>query len=286
MRVLITGNGQLATELIGIIPCEIDFKQLAKDELDITEPEGVSGVFSKYKPHYVINAAAFTAVDQAETNEALAYAVNEQGVANLAEAAKRVGSRLIHVSTDFVFNGERCVPYDETVPTEPIGVYGASKRAGEKQLLEILDNPIIIRTSWVYSQYGSNFVKTMLRLMETKEELGVIVDQVGTPTWAAGLARTIWTMIEQNTASGIYHWSDAGVCSWYDFAVAIQKKALALGLLSKEIPIVPIPTSAYPTPAARPNYSVLDKSKITHETGIAPKHWQAELDEMLATLVV
>lgn len=284
MKVLITGNGQLANDLLDTCPESVALVHCPRSELDVTSPENCQQIVSKHNPDWIINAAAYTAVDKAESDQESAYSVNKQGVANLANCAKNARARLIHVSTDFVFNGNNCVPYKETDPTDPIGVYGASKLEGEKELLRILDDGIVVRTSWVYSKHGNNFVKTMLNLMKTKEKLGVIVEQIGSPTWSAGFANTLWQMVQKNSSAGIYHWSDGGVCSWYDFSVAIQRQALELGLLDKAIPIQPIPTSAYPTPAARPNYSVMDKTKIEQELGISTVHWQTQLREMLLQL--
>ena len=283
-KVLITGNGQLANELLNARLSDVEVLHCPRATLDITSSENCKRIIEQLQPDWIINAAAYTAVDKAESDKDSAFLVNETGVRNLAQAALSVGARLIHVSTDFVFDGNACTPYKDDHPTSPVGVYGASKLAGEGAALAVLREAIIVRTSWVYSMHGNNFVKTMLKLMETKEQLGVIVEQVGSPTWAAGLARVLWLALEKDIAGGIYHWSDAGVCSWYDFAVAIQNIGFESGLLDKKVPVKPIPTSAYPTPAARPNYSVMDKSKIEDALGIEGAHWQAQLEQMLNQL--
>jgi dTDP-4-dehydrorhamnose reductase len=192
---------------------------------------------------------------------------------------------MVHISTDFVFNGRAYRPYHPGDPTDPLGVYGASKLAGEKNCLAALDedNLTIVRTAWVYSSHGNNFVKTMLRLMAEKEQVGVVADQVGTPTWAFGLAGAVWQIV-QRKISGIYHWTNAGVAGWYDFACAIQEEALNIGLLNKEIPVVPLRTEEYPTLAIRPAYSVLDKSELWQKIDKKSEHWRVSLRKMLKEL--
>lgn len=286
MKTLIIGkNGQLAWELAKQIPEAIDTIALGHSELDITDEGAVNEAFALHNPDCVLNCAAYTAVDKAEADEKQAYLVNEQGVANLAKASKEVGSRLIHVSTDFVFDGLSTTPYRPAASTRPLSVYGASKLAGEHKVSEILpEASVIVRTAWVYSVNGNNFVKTMLRLMAEKPQLGIIFDQVGTPTWAKGLAQCIWGLVANPEVKGIVHWTDAGVASWYDFAVAIQELALEKGLLEREIPIAPIATSAYPTPAARPAFSILDKTDAEIASGITTIHWRRQLSMMLDEL--
>ncbi|TRX57408.1 dTDP-4-dehydrorhamnose reductase [Thalassomonas sp. M1454] len=292
MKVLITAkNGQLGWELQQSIPDGIDVVALNSSELDITDSDVVSSVISREKPDFVINAAAYTAVDNAESDKDACFAVNYKGIKNLANACKATSTKLIHISTDFVFNGEKNTPYKPCDESNPLGVYGESKRNGELALLEELPcSSLVIRTAWVYSAHGNNFVKTMLRLMTEKPQLGVVYDQVGTPTWAGGLAKAIWQIVSQDNQLNtgvygkIYHWTDAGVTSWYDFAVAIQQQALELGLLDKEIPIKAIPASAYPTPAKRPSFSVLDKSLFEQSFGVDTIHWQQQLKIMLMQL--
>lgn len=295
MKVLVTGcNGQLGWELRQIADSQHEVIYLSSTDLDITNEANTFAVLSNYEPDMVINAAAYTAVDKAESDESQAYAVNDKGVQNLAQVCKKISAKLIHVSTDFVFDGTKNTPYLPTDKTNPVSVYGASKLAGEQYVRDLLANDAaIIRTAWVYSQHGNNFVKTMLRLMKEKDQLGVVYDQIGTPTWAKGLAQMVWALAEkmhkesgskQDAPTAIYHWTDAGVASWYDFAIAIQDIAFEKGLLDKKIPIRPIPASAYPTPAKRPSYSVLDKVSAEQVSGKITQHWRASLEEMLASL--
>jgi len=242
-------------------------------------------VLNRFQPAGIINASAYTAVDKAESDEKNAYALNQTAVANLATYAKIHHCHLVHVSTDYVFAGDKGAPYKVDDHYQPQGVYGASKAAGEKALLDIYPQAsCILRTSWVYASHGNNFVKTMLRLMAEKPALGVIDDQIGTPTWARDLAKACIYAIK-NRVSGVHHWTDTGVASWYDFAVAIQSLALEKGLLTTAIPIKPIPSSVYPTPAKRPHYSVLDKSTLASEfSALEPQYWRKALSDMLDEL--
>ena len=283
MKVLITGsNGQLGWELQRTCPDNIEVMCLPRTELDITDQDSVISAFEQYQPDAVINAAAYTAVDKAETDRDAAFLVNETGSKNLAFACAKTGCYLLQISTDFVFDGTANRPYSASAATSPLGVYGESKRAGEEAIATELDSGwAVIRTAWVYSVHGGNFVKSMLNLMSNKPALGIISDQVGTPTWAKGLALVSWQAV-QAKIEGYYHWTDAGVASWYDFAVAIQREALALGLLDAAIPVNAIATEDYPTPASRPSYSVLDKSALLAALpDIEHKHWQSQLAEML-----
>ncbi len=295
MKVLITGKGgQLAWELERLSPNNMHVISFSAQELDITISEKVNDMFNLHQPDLVINAAAYTAVDKAETDQEMAYAVNDLGSEYLALACEKVGAKLIHVSTDFVFDGTKTTPYQTEASTSPINVYGASKLAGDIKINAILGaQATIIRTAWVYSVNGNNFVKTMLRLMAEKQQLGIVYDQVGTPTWAKGLAQMIWALAQQKpfatsrqltTASSIYHWTDAGVCSWYDFAVAIQELAIEKSMLDKAIPIRPIPASAYPTPAKRPSFSVIDKATAEQASGVETVHWRQQLSTMMDEL--
>lgn len=298
MKVLITGkNGQLGSELQKTCPSNIELICFGSKELDISNVEQVNELLISHSPDIVINAAAYTAVDKAETDVGQAYAVNKQGAANLANVCKHINAKLLHVSTDFVFDGTSTLPYTANDTTNPLGVYGASKLAGEQAINEALGSQaIIVRTAWVYSVFGNNFVKTMLRLMSEKEQLGIVGDQVGTPTWAAGLADMLWALVAKtsdNTIddqhgstnnSLILNWTDAGVASWYDFAVAIQELAVEQGLLSKAIPISAIPAASYPTPAKRPAFSVLNKAQAEELSGVNTVHWRAQLKAMLTEL--
>jgi len=253
--------------------------------LDVTDKAAVQEVCDRLAPDVVINAAAYTAVDKAEEDSERAFAVNADATRHLAEACQNTACRIIHVSTDFVFDGRKSSPYLPEDAVNPLSVYGASKLQGEQHLLDLAPaRSIIIRTSWLYSALGNNFVKTMLRLMSERDQLGVIADQVGTPTHAKGLAEAVWQFIENDTQQGVYHWSDAGVASWYDFAVAIMEEGLSTGLLHKPLVIRPIQTTDYPTPAERPKYSVLDKTSSWSHLGTEPVHWREALRNMLREL--
>lgn len=287
MKVLITGKGgQLAWELEKLAPETYEVISVGRVELDITNEKLVNIFITENKPDLVINAAAYTAVDKAEEDVETAYAVNELGVKYVAQACKKIGARILHISTDFVFDGESTSPYQTDAKPNPINVYGASKLAGDIALNEILpETSVILRTAWVYSVNGNNFVKSMLRLMQEKQQLGIIYDQVGTPTWAKGLAKWLWLIADKPEVNGTYHWTDAGVASWYDFAVAIQELGLEKGLLDKSIPVLPIPTSAYPTPAKRPAFSIIDKSSAEAVSGLNTAHWRKQLSAMIDELV-
>jgi dTDP-4-dehydrorhamnose reductase len=285
MKALIIGaKGQLGTTLTQTVPTAIEPLSLDLPEFDITDSNSVDAVFGSEKPDVVINASAYTAVDRAEEEVDLAFRVNATGPKNLALAARKAGSRLIHVSTDYVFDGTACTPYPPQAPCSPLGVYGKSKRQGEINVLEVIDEPLIIRTSWLYSKYGNNFVLTMLRLMKERDELKVVADQIGAPTWASTLAAAIWAAVGKRHLKGIYHWSDAGVASWYDFAVAIQEEAFSQGKLTSLIPIHPIRTDQFPTPVTRPAYSVLDSTASWSDFDTEPMHWRAALRQMLETI--
>ena len=286
MKVVITGKGgQLAWELEQLAPKGYEVISVGINDLDITNESLVFDFITNTKPDLVVNAAAYTAVDKAEEDTERAYAVNELGTKYLANACKKIKARILHVSTDFVFDGSNTTPYQTDSATNPINVYGASKLAGDIALRDILpEASVIVRTAWVYSVNGNNFVKSMLRLMEEKPQLGIIYDQVGTPTWAKGLAQWLWAVAEKPEVSGLYHWTDAGIASWYDFAVAIQELGIEKGLLKEAIPVLPIPTSAYPTPAKRPAFSVIDKSTAEAIANIKTTHWRKQLSAMMDDL--
>jgi len=281
---IIGGKGQLGTTLTQTAPAAIEYRSLDLPEIDITDADAVDTIVGDETPDVIINASAYTAVDRAEEEVDLAFDVNAAGPRNIALAARKTGVRLIHVSTDYVFDGTACSPYPPEAPCSPLGAYGKSKRQGEINVLEVIDDPVIIRTSWLYSQYGNNFVLTMLRLMNERDELKVVADQVGGPTWASTLAAAIWAVVGKEHLKGIYHWSDAGVASWYDFAIAILEEALARGLIGKPIPIHPITTAEYPTLTTRPAYSVLNCSASWRDLGIAPTQWRVALRRMLDQL--
>jgi dTDP-4-dehydrorhamnose reductase len=287
MKTLITGaNGQLGWELQRTKPDAWEIIALNHTELDITDSTVVTAVFNRLQPELVINTAAYNAVDKAESEKNKAYAVNATGAANIAKAAEDTRTRLIHISTDFVFDGRKSQPYLPGDKPKPLSVYGASKLQGEQAIsAEMIDQVFILRTGWLYSSHGSNFVKTMLKLMSEKEEISVVADQIGTPTWARDLAKAIYQLANIPNAGGIYHWTDAGVASWYDFAVAIQEEAYRLGILQRVVPITPIRTRDYPTAAKRPPYSVLDKSAIWQTLGYTASHWRRSLRLMLEELL-
>lgn len=276
MRALIAGSGgQLGRALQAMAPSGVEVVAPAEADFDITDPDAVARVVGEARPDLVINAAAYTAVDRAESEAAAAQRVNVNAVGLLAAAARTAGAGFVHVSTDFVFDGTAHIPYPPEAAPNPLGVYGRTKAEGEAAALDLHGDPLIVRTAWVYAAQGQNFVRTMLRLMAERDEIRVVADQIGTPTHVPALARTIWHLAAMR-CTGIYHATDAGVASWYDFAVAIHEEALAAGLLEVPVRVLPIATSDYPTPAARPPFGVLDKSKTWAVTGPA-KHWREEL---------
>ncbi|WP_394193699.1 dTDP-4-dehydrorhamnose reductase [Pseudoalteromonas atlantica] len=283
MNVLIIGkNGQVAWELQQTCPSHITAHAYGRNEINITDPQSIEQVITQLKPTVIINAAAYTAVDKAESEQGEAYLINATAVEYLAKAATKHNIRLLHISTDFVFDGAKNTPYKVDDQTNPINVYGASKLAGELAIkAHCPTNSAIVRTSWVYSSRGNNFVKTMLRLMAEKDELNVVSDQIGCPTNANGLAKYLWQLAEQNLPEPVYHYSDLGMASWYDFAVAIQDSALEQGLLDKKIPIKPIPSSAYPTPAIRPVFSLMQQS-----SNLNKEHWNFNLVKSMEDLCV
>jgi dTDP-4-dehydrorhamnose reductase len=281
MKVLITGaGGQLGQALQSSAPAGTHIVAFGHAALDIADASAVSAAVVQHRPDLIINAAAYTAVDKAESDVMAARAINATGPANLAFAARDARARLVHVSTDFVFDGVSGMPYRPDAPTAPLGVYGATKREGEEAVFSAKPDALIVRTAWVYGSTGGNFVRTMLRLMMERDEVRVVADQIGTPTFASGLAGAIWALDEAG-ATGIHHWTDSGAASWYDFAVAIQEEALALGLLSRRASVLPIPTTAYPTPARRPHYSVLNKEATFALLGRPAPHWRENLRRML-----
>ena len=283
--ILVAGaGGQLGRELVRRAPAETSCVALGREQFDLTEPDQVTETLDRITPRQVINAAAYTGVDAAETEVAAAWAVNSEGPRKLARACADRGIRLLQVSTDFVFDGESAHPYGPQDPAAPLGEYGRSKLAGENAVRDECPGALVMRTGWVYSRFGGNFVKTMLRLMTERDELAVVCDQVGTPTWARGLADALWAATALTQLQGVYHWSDAGICSWYDFAVAIHEEALTIGLLTRPVRIRPIAASDYPTPARRPAYSVLDKTDSWRELQLEPVHWRQQLRAMLSEL--
>jgi len=282
MNILITGsNGQLGNELkkrTALLP-NANFLFTDVDELNITKKEDVDDFFKKNPIDVVVNCAAYTAVDKAETEQNQALAINYQAVLNLAEACSKYNSFLIQISTDYVFDGRGCKPYQEIDAVDPMSFYGISKLSGE-QAVRTLEKGVIIRTSWLYSNFGHNFVFTMRKLGQSQTTVNVVADQVGTPTFAGHLAEAIWKIIPQlsdwKEGVQIYHFSNEGVCSWYDFAKEIMERSKL-----KKCRVVPIESKDYPTPAKRPFYSVLNKAKIKKRFGLAIPHWKDALLEML-----
>jgi dTDP-4-dehydrorhamnose reductase len=283
MRVLVLGGGQIAKAVGAAAPAEHEVAIRTHADLDIVDPGALARVLAEVGADWIVNAAAYTAVDLAEDDAARAIAVNDTAVASIAGAAAREGSRLLHLSTDFVFDGESRRAYLPDDQTNPLSVYGSSKLGGERHVVAG-GAGIVLRTSWVYAASGKNFVLTMLRLMREKDQISVVSDQIGAPTWAASAAAAIWGLIDVEAAPGIYHWTDLGLASWYDFAVAIQDEALARGLLSRAVPILPIRSSEYPTRAQRPAFSVLDNAATRSLLNTPARHWRHHLRMMLDEL--
>ena len=284
MKALVTGaGGQLASELLSRPPADWAVEAISEIDLDIRDALAVEAAVARSRPDIIINAAAYTAVDRAETEADVAWAVNRDGAANLARAATAAGARMAHVSTDFVFDGRASRAYRPDDAPGPLGIYGASKLAGEVAVLAEAPGALILRTSWVYSPHGGNFLKTMLRLMGERDEVRVVADQIGTPTSAANLADGLWGLVLAG-AVGIHHYTDAGVASWYDFAQAIAEEAHAVGLLQRTLRVVPIATEDYPTPARRPAFSVLDKSSTWAILDRRSVHWRPALRDVLRSI--
>lgn len=283
MKILITGGrGQLARELDTTKPSEYQIAIYSHSLLDITSIENTRDICNKTDPDVIINTAAYTKVDQAEIEYEKAYEVNARGAENLALTAKERGIKVIHISTDYVFDGKRNTPYTPDSETNPIGAYGRSKSEGEKILRTIYpEKSIIIRTSWLYSRFGSNFVKNILNMLGNKPTIRVISDQIGTPTWARTLATSIWSLCRSSAANGVFHCTDNGVASWYDFAYSVQQIALTTGLVQAKSEIIPITTAEYSMEAKRPHYSVLDCRMLWDLLDNKPDHWMTALTKML-----
>ena len=283
-NVLITGaNGQLGNEMRILSTenpeCTCFFTDVA--ELDICDGQAVMDFVKANGIDTIVNCAAYTAVDNAEDNVELCTRLNADAVGYLAEAAEANGAEFIQISTDYVFDGTAHVPYQETEPTCPNSVYGNTKLAGEQKALSLCSRSMVIRTAWLYSTFGNNFVKTMIRLGKERDSLGVIFDQIGTPTYARDLARAICAVIRQGVVPGVYHFSNEGVCSWYDFTKAIHRMA---GITTCHVR--PLHTSEYPTKAKRPHYSVLDKTKIKDTYGVEVPYWEESLERCISQLIV
>jgi len=280
--ILVTGaNGQLGKELKQLEHSYPAYKFifLSREDLPIHHFELVRNFFKGYHPQYLINCAAYTAVDKAESEKELAFQVNGEAVGVLAAVCKEYGTHFLHISTDYVFDGNGTAPYRPDAPTNPQSVYGASKLMGEQQAVAFNAESIIIRTSWVYSAFGKNFVKTMMKLMAEREDISVVNDQVGSPTYAADLAGVIMHIIDSGKwAPGIYHYSNEGVINWYEFALAIKE------ISQSACRVHPIPSSQYPTPAKRPSYSVMDTSGLSQIWPVAPRPWKESLASCMARL--
>ena len=282
--ILVTGsNGQLGNELQQLAPAFTGYVFLfaAKDDLNITDEAAIENYFSAHSINFCVNCAAYTAVDKAESETEQAFLMNATAVAILATVCEKNNTQLIHISTDYVFDGKANKPYKETDQTNPVSVYGKTKLQGEILAIQNCPSTIIIRTAWLYSSFKNNFVKTMLRLMKEKESINVVSDQLGCPTYAADLAAAIMhiiTLNQSNKNTGIYHYSNAGITNWYEFALTIKK------LTDSNCIVNPIPTSQYPTAAKRPAYSVLDTTKIKETFGIAIPEWKESLGKCLEKL--
>lgn len=283
MKALVLGaTGQVGFELCRMLPVGAELVALNREQLDICDDTAVADALRRFKPTVVINAAAYTQVDKAESEPERAFDVNGTAPGHVASATRAIGARLIHLSTDFVFDGGQPRPLEPSDPGRPLNAYGRSKLAGEVAVQRALHGEaVIVRTAWLYSAYGTNFVKTVLRLLATRDVLHVVVDQVGSPTWARILAQVLWMFASRPDLRGTYHWTDAGVASWYDFAVAIQEEALSRGLLKHQIAIRAIRSGEYPTAAQRPPFSVLDTRSTAQELGWQPEHWRRNLRLML-----
>ena len=281
MRVLVLGkSGQLAQSLVSAVPTQIDVTAWGREELDLANIGDIVPRLQTFAPDGIINASAYTAVDRAEQDADAAFRLNRDAVEQLGIAAAQMACPLVHVSTDFVFDGDQSRPYQPGDACSPLGVYGLSKREGEIHLQRVCPGSAIVRTAWVYRAGSANFMSTMLRLMGERDELGVVADQVGAPTSADNLARVLWRVLEKEL-SGIWHYSDAGAASWYDFACAIYSEAQRAQVLDRNVVIKPLKTEQYPTPARRPSYSVLDSGALRDAIAWPAVHWQQALREQI-----
>lgn len=285
MNVLVTGaGGQVGRALVATAPEGAVVTARAHADLDIGDPAALAAALAASGARWVVNAAAYTAVDRAESEPERAAAINDAAVGVLASAVHAAGARLVHLSTDFVFDGRANEAYGPDDAPNPLSVYGRTKLAGERRALAAACGAIVLRTAWVHASAGRNFALTMLQLMRERDQVRVVADQIGTPTWSRGLALAIWGLVGRDAAQGIYHWTDLGVASWYDFAVAIQDEGIARGMLERAVPIVPITTAEYPTPARRPRFSVLDTRATRALLGGGARHWRHGLRGMLDEL--
>jgi dTDP-4-dehydrorhamnose reductase len=287
MRILLTGaRGQVGRGVLATAPATAEIDAVGHAELDIGDADAVSARVEAARPDVILNCAAYTAVDKAESEPQVAHRVNAEGPGNLARAAARTRSRLIHLSTDFVFDGRTVTAYRPADAPNPLGVYGCTKRDGERAVMAVLGaEATILRTAWVYAATGRNFVLTMLRLMRERGSVRVVSDQIGSPTAATSIATALWAMIARPQVRGIHHWTDAGVASWYDFAVAIADEWAAKTHLPAA-DVQAIGTADYPTPAKRPKFSVLDGSATVAALGMAPRHWRHNLRDVIGEISI
>jgi dTDP-4-dehydrorhamnose reductase len=285
MKVLVLGgDGQVGRAVADSAPAHVEVVSSTRRELDISDQQQVASRIARAGAAWVVNGAAYTAVDRAEDEPELARLSNDTAVGHIAEATASTGGRLLHFSTDFVFDGTSNRPYTPADATGPLSVYGATKLAGEKSALARAPDAVVLRTSWVHAARGKNFALTMLKLMRERPEVRVVADQIGTPTWAGSIARCAWAIMERGIAGGTYHWTDAGVASWFDFAVAVRDEALSRDLLNREVAVQPISTSDFPTRAKRPAFSVLDSSDTRRLVGFQADYWRHNLGKMLDEL--
>jgi dTDP-4-dehydrorhamnose reductase len=288
MKVLITGRtGQIGRALLASAPPACEIVAPNRSELDLADLDSIRRAVALHSPDLIVNAGAYTAVDDAEREPALAHEINAVAPECLAESAASCGARMIQLSTDFVFNGAAAIPYSPDTAPEPLSVYGATKLAGENAVLgQLPELGIVLRTAWVYSATGQNFLLTILRRLRKTGSVRVVDDQTGAPTAAASVADIVWALARKPATHGIYHWTDAGAATWCEFARAIADEASALGLVDRSVDVIPITTRDYPTAAMRPKYSLLDTRSTTALTGIVPRDWRARLKDVLKEVAV
>lgn len=286
-RVLLTGcNGQLGTECQRIVPVDCSLIAVGRDQVDLGQPDQIAKLIREVQPDVILNTAAWTAVDLAESQEEEAFAVNATAVEAMAETAASIGARLINVSTDYVFSGHGKVPWQESDPVAPLNAYGRTKLAGEQAVAAHLgERGHSVRTSWLYGRNGNNFVRTMLNLMQAGRSLKVVEDQLGSPTWAGGLAAALWALADAESAPPILHFTDGGIASWFDFATEIRACGIANNLDLQASSVHPCPSTEYPTPAARPSWSPMHFSDSWHDLGIRQSTWQDALHHALPILL-
>lgn len=286
MKILLLGStGQVGQELLQTLPCLGEVVTLTRQQLDLSQPETIEAAIAAVQPDIIVNSSAYTAVDRAESEADLAMLINAEAPKAISKVASQLGAKFLHISTDYVFDGTSHVPYSETDVPNPLGVYGKSKLLGEIAIQKNCDRYIILRTAWVYGTKGrGNFVKTMLRLGKERKELKVVSDQIGSPTWAYDIAEAVVNLLAPDVPTGIYHFTNSGVASWYDLAVTTFNEAQKLGFSLVVDSVLPITTADYPTPAKRPHYSVLANQKYTSTVATTPPYWRDSLVAMLQEL--